>query len=193
LGYRMLKGDHKKVVNKGTDPKSSVTIMYYGDAEYSPKEALAMQALGEVLTIKLIEELRENESGVYGVSARGSMSKVPNGAYNFNIGFPCGPDNAEKLTASALRELQKIIDNGPQEADVKKFKEAELLDYKKDIKENRYWLTNFNRSYTNGTSPDDILQVEAKVNAITAKDIQDVAKKYLTKDKVVGMLMPEKS
>lgn len=193
LGYRMLKGEHKKIVNKGTDPKSTVTIMFYGDAEYSAKEALAMQALGEVLTIKLIEELRENESGVYGVSARGSMSKVPNGAYNFTIGFPCGPDNAEKLTASALRELQKIIDNGPQAADVQKFKEAELLDYKKDIKENRYWLTNLNRSYTNGTSPEDILKVEEKVNAITAKDIQDVAKKYLTKDKVVGMLMPEKS
>ena len=193
LGYRMLKGEHKKVVNKGTDPKSSVTIMFYGDAEYSPKEALAIQALGEVLTIKLIEELRENESGVYGVSARGSMSKVPNGAYSFNIGFPCGPDNAEKLTASALRELQKIIDNGPVEGDVVKFKEAELLDYKKDIKENRYWLSNFSRSYTNGTSADDILKFEEKVNAITAKDIQAVAKKYLTKDKVVGILMPEKS
>lgn len=193
LGYRMLKGEHKKVVNKGTDPKSTVTIMYYGDAEYTPKEALSMQALGEVLTIKLIEELRENESGVYGISARGSLSKVPSGAYNFSIGFPCGPDNAEKLTASALRELQKIIDQGPQEADVKKFKEAEILDYKKDIKENKYWLANFNRSYTNGTNPEDVLQVEAKVNAITAKDIQDVAKKYLTKDKVVGILMPEKS
>jgi len=193
LGYRMLKGEHKKIVNKGTDPKSTVSIMFYGDAQYSPKEALAMQALGEVLTIKLIEELRENESGVYGISARGSMSKVPNGAYNFTIGFPCGPDNAEKLTASALRELQKIIDNGPQAADVTKFKEAELLDYKKDIKENRYWLTNFNRSYTNGTSPEDILKLEEKINAITAKDIQDVAKKYLTKDKVVGILMPEKS
>ncbi|MFY0482655.1 M16 family metallopeptidase [Flavobacterium sp. PLA-1-15] len=193
LGYRMLKGDLKKVVNKGTDPKSSVTIMYYGDADYSPKEALAMQALGEVLTIKLIEELRENESGVYGVSARGSMSKVPNGAYNFSIGFPCGPENAEKLTASALRELQKIIDNGPVEGDVVKFKEAELLDYKKDIKENRYWLSNFSRSYTNGTNADDILKFEEKVNAITAKDIQAVAKKYLTKDKVVGILMPEKS
>lgn len=193
LGYRMLKGEHKKIVNKGTDPKSTVSIMFYGDAQYSPKEALAMQALGEVLTIKLIEELRENESGVYGISARGSMSKVPNGAYNFTIGFPCGPDNAEKLIASALRELQKIIDNGPQAADVTKFKEAELLDYKKDIKENRYWLTNFNRSYTNGTSPEDILKVEEKINAITAKDVQDVAKKYLTKDKVVGILMPEKS
>jgi zinc protease len=193
LGYRMLKGDLKKVVNRGKDPKSSVTIMYYGDAAYSAKDAAAMEALGEVLTIKLIEELRENESGVYGVSARGSMIKVPNGAYNFTIGFPCGPENAEKLTASALKELQKIIDNGPEDKDVLKFKEAELLDYKKDIKENKYWLSNFTKSFVNGSDPTDVLVVEEKINKITAKDIQAVAKKYLTKDKVIGMLMPEKS
>lgn len=192
LGYRMLKGEHKKVVNKGTDPKSSVTIMYYGDATYTPKEALAMQALGEILTIKLTEQLRENESGVYGINARGSMGKVPYGSYSFNISFPCGPDNAEKLTASALNELQKIIDKGPDPKDLTKYKEAELLDYKKDIKDNNYWLDYFTRSYTYGTSAEEIFKVEEKVNALTAKDVQDVAKKYLTKDKVIGMLMPEK-
>jgi zinc protease len=191
LGYKMLKGDLKKVVNKGTDPKSTVAIMYYGDAVYSEKEDLAMQALGEVLTIKLIEELRENESGVYGISARGNMTKVPTGSYSFNIGFPCGPDNAERLTASALKELQKIIDNGPDEKDVAKFKEAELLDYKKDIKDNRFWLSNFTKSFIDGTSPDKVLQTEEAINKITAKDIQAVAKKYLTKDKVIAMLMPE--
>ncbi|UQD55093.1 pitrilysin family protein [Flavobacterium sp. K5-23] len=191
LGYRMLKGDIKKVVNKGTDPKSNVTIMYYGDAAYSAKDAFSMQALGEVLTIKLIEELRENESGVYGVSARGSMNKVPNGAFNFTIGFPCGPENAEKLIASAMKELQKIIDNGPEEKDVVKFKEGELLDYKKDIKENRYWLSNFSKSFVNGSNAEEVLKTEEQINNITAKDIQNIAKKYLTKDKVIGMLMPE--
>ncbi|MDI5893610.1 M16 family metallopeptidase [Flavobacterium algoritolerans] len=192
LGYRMLKGDLKKVVNKGTDPKSNVTIMYYGDAKYSAKDAMSIQALGEVLTIKLIEQLRENESGVYGVSARGSMNKVPNGSYSFTIGFPCGPDNAEKLTASALKELQNIIDKGPDEKDVAKFKEGELADFRKDSKENRYWLSNFTRSYTNGSSAEEVLKFEETVNAVTAKDIQDIAKKYLTKDKVIGILMPEK-
>ncbi|VXB49022.1 Zinc protease [Flavobacterium sp. 9R] len=191
LGYRMLKGDLKKVVNKGTDPKSNVNIMFYGEAKYSPKEALALEALGEVLSIKLIEQLRESESGVYGVSARGSMNKVPYGAYNFTINFPCGPDNAEKLTASALNELQKIITNGPEEKDVAKYKEGELADYRKDSKENRFWLTNFTRSFLNGSNPENTLKYEAEVNAITAKDIQEVAKKYLTKDKVIGMLMPE--
>ena len=191
LGYRMLKGDLKKVVNKGTDPKSNVTIMFYGEAKYSPKEALAMEALGEVLTIKLVEQLRESESGVYGVSARGTMNKVPYGLYNFNIGFPCGPENAEKLTASALNELQKIITNGPDEKDVAKYKEGELADYRKDSKENRFWLANFTKSFLNSSNPENALKYEAEVNAITAKDIQEVAKKYLTKDKVIGMLMPE--
>ncbi|UOK42756.1 MULTISPECIES: M16 family metallopeptidase [Flavobacterium] len=193
LGYRMLKGEHKKVVNKGKDPKSTVNIMYYGDAQYSAKDAFALQALGEVLTIKLVEQLRENESGVYGVNARGSMMKMPYGYFNFNINFPCGPDNAEKLTASALNELQKIIANGPEAKDMAKFKEGELLDFKKESKENRFWLSNFIRSYSNDQSAEEVLKFEEKVNALTAKEVQDVAKKYLTKDKVVGMLMPEKS
>ncbi|MFA7444855.1 MAG: insulinase family protein [Flavobacteriaceae bacterium] len=191
LGYRMLSGDHKKVVKKGSDPKSNVTIMFYGDTKYDEKEALAMQALGEVLTIKLIEELRENESGVYGASARGSMGKVPYGSYSFTIGFPCGPENAESLTASALRELQKIIDNGPEEKDLAKFKEGELLDYKEEIKTNRFWLNSLQRAYTQDANPDNILKFEEKINALTAKEVQAVAKKYTAKDKVIGILMPE--
>ena len=191
VGYRFLKGDIKKVVNKGKDPKSTVTIMYYGETPYSTKEATAFTALGEVLSIKLIEELRENESGVYGVSARGSMNKIPYGSYSFNIGFPCGPENAEKLTASALNQLQKIIDNGPEEKDVNKYKEAEALEYKKKMKENRYWMTNFTKAFVNGANVEDILIASENVKAVTAKDIQDVAKKYLTKDKTIGILMPE--
>ncbi|WP_306353770.1 M16 family metallopeptidase [Flavobacterium sp. '19STA2R22 D10 B1'] len=191
LGYRYIKGDHKKVVNKGTDPKSSVTIMYQGDCKYDPKEDMAMQALGEVLSIKLVEELRENESGVYGVGARGSLNKVPYGSYSFSISFPCGPENAEKLTASALRELQKIVDNGPDQKDVVKYKEGEILDYKKDLKENRFWLGSLKSAYVDGTDVNDVVGYEQKVNAVTAKEIQAVAKKYLTKDKIIGMLMPE--
>lgn len=192
LGYRMLKGDHKKIINKGTDPKSIVVITYYGDAVYSPKEALAFQALGEILTIKLTEQLRENESGVYGVNASGRMNKIPNGSYNFSISFPCGSDNAEKLTVSALNELQKIITNGPEAKDVAKFKETELLDFKKGSKENEFWMTNFTKSFVNGNASGDILKFEEKINALSAKEIQEVAKKYLTKDKVVGILVPEK-
>lgn len=191
LGYRMISGENKKVVNKGKDPKSTVNIMFYGDCKYDAAEAFALSALGEVLTIKLVEELRENESGVYGVNARGSMNKIPYGSYNFSINFPCGPENTESLTASALRELNKLIDNGPEQKDVDKFKEAERLDYKEKIKENSFWMRSLTRSFLYESNPDEMLKYLDKVNALTVKEIQDVAKKYVSKDKVIGILMPE--
>ncbi|WP_136667506.1 pitrilysin family protein [Flavobacterium sp. H122] len=190
-GYRNVAGSHKKVVNKGKDPKSMVNINIYGDAQYSAKDALALQAVGEILTIKLNERLRETESGVYGAGAKGSMNKIPYGSYNFSISFPCGPENAEKLTASALDELNKLIVNGPEEKDLTKFKEGEIQDYRKEIKENKTWLGYFTKSYVNGSKADEILTFEAKVNALTVKELQEAAKKYLAKDKVIGMLMPE--
>ena len=121
------------------------------------------------------------------------MSKVPYGSFSFNISFPCGPENAEKLIVSALNEVEKVIANGPDEKDLIKFKEGELADFRKESKENRYWLSNFTRSFINGSNPQDILDFEAKVNALTLKELQEVAKKYLTKEKIVGILMPEKA
>ena len=191
LGYRMIKGDLKKVVNKGKDPKSNVTIMYYGETNYDSNEAYLLKAVGDILTIKLTEVIREQESGVYTVNARGSMNKVPYSSYNFTISFPCGPENTEKLITASLAELNKIIANGPTQADLDKFKQAEILDYKKQIKENRYWMSNFIRSFNNSSNPEDILEVEAKINAVTLAQVQEVAKKYLSKDKIIGVLMPE--
>lgn len=192
LGIRSLKGEHKKIVYKGTEPKSKVMIRYRGEAVYSAKEKLALEALAEILTIKLTEELREKESGVYSVGANGAMEKVPYGSFRFTISFPCGPDNAERLTAGALAEVQKIIANGPEEKDLNKYKEGELMDFKKNIKENRTWLGLLTDAYTDGENAEDIFKYEEKVAALTTKDIQAVAKKYLSGDKIVAMLMPEK-
>jgi zinc protease len=192
LGFRQIKGSHKKVFNKGTDPKSSVRIDIYGEAAYNEKEVLPLKAAGDILQIKLTEKLRETESGVYTVRANAALNKMPYGNYSINVSFPCGPDNAEKLLEAALAEIKKLADNGPEAKDITKFKEAMLLEYKTKIKENQYWLDHLIKSYKNGTNHESILNHEAAINALTAKDIQDAAKKYFTKDKVIGILMPEK-
>ena len=192
LGFRMPTAGFKKIVNKGADPKSMVVIFFNGETQYSEKEALEMKALGDILKIKLTETLREKESGVYGIKTGGGVKKLPYGSFNFVITFPCGPENAEKLTDLAVGELQKIIEKGPEEKDLQKFKEAELLDYKKKIKENSFWLNNFVNSYFNSKNPEEIFQFEEKIKAITAKEVQNLAVKYLSKNKQIGILMPEK-
>merc|ERR1712000_479271 len=107
--FRPLSGSHTKIVEKGTDPKSSVRIVYQGETTYDAKEDYALSSLGEILTIKLIEKLREEEGGVYGVGARGNINKIPYGWYSFSISFPCGPENVEKLKNAAIAEVEKIV------------------------------------------------------------------------------------
>lgn len=191
LGYRMKKGNLEKTVNKGKDPKSTVRIMFYGDTDYNKEEAVLLKTLGEALTIKLVEELRENESGVYGVSANGAIRKLPAGSYSFNISFPCGPENAKKLTTSALAELDKMIKNGPTQKDLDKVKEAARLEHKKNLKENQFWMSLLKKEYTDDVELDEINNFEENLNKITIAKLKAVANKYLTKDKVIATLMPE--
>ncbi|QWT85598.1 insulinase family protein [Chryseobacterium sp. PCH239] len=190
-GYRPVKGEYTKVYKKGKEPKSLVTISYSGEAPYNEKEAMALSALGEVATIKVLEKLREDESGIYGGGASGSFSKIPYSAYDFSVNFPCGPENVEKLTKSAMAELQKLIDKGPEQKDLDKYKEGEYNEYKTSLKDNGFWLQGITQNQLDGSDKYDILNYQDKVKALTVKDLQDVARKYLTKEKNIATLMPE--
>ncbi len=191
-GYKPVYGNYTKVYKKGKDPKSMVQLIYGGLAKYNEKEDLALQALGEVATIKVIEKLREEEGGIYGGGARGGMSKVPYGSWFFSINFPLGPENVDKLTKAALTEMQKLIDNGPDQKDLDKYKEGELNDNKTQLKDNNYWLSNLANYQLEGGDRYEILNYEAAVKALTVKDLQAVAKKYLTKSNLISAtLMPE--
>jgi zinc protease len=186
-----LKGSHEKIIKKGTEPKSNVVIQYTGEATYSGKEKHLLKSLGEILSIKLIEKLREDESGVYGVGARGSMNKIPYGSYNFSISFPCGPENVTKLKDAALAEVQSIIDNGPEEKDVAKIKEAQLIEYKENLKKNTYWINGLKSADYLQTDKLKIVGATKDIDAITGEDIKAVAKKYLSKGYVLAVLYPE--
>ncbi|WP_117882910.1 M16 family metallopeptidase [Aureibaculum luteum] len=191
LGFRSLSGSHEKIVKKGTEPKSSVLIQYKGETKYNAKDDHMLQSLGELLTIKLIEKLREEEAGVYGVGARGGLDKMPYGSYSFTISFPCGPDNVEKLKEAALAQVQEIIENGPTEEDVDKVKQAQLLDYKENLKKNKYWISALKNSDYNKSDSSKILGKTKDIDSITAEKIQAVANKYLTDGYILAILYPE--
>ena len=188
------KDEFKKfVVNKGKDPKSNVVISWQEEIPYDGKTAMAISALGEVLTIKLVEKLREEEGGVYGVGARGSLSKISFSNLSFSISFPCGPENVDKLVAAALEEVNKIKENGVSAEDMAKVKETYLVKRKEDLKTNNFWIRNLLKADQEDENPEEILSYEQKVNALTAKELQEVAKKYLDDNYFLGILMPEEN
>lgn len=189
--FRPLSGSHEKTFEKGKDPKSSVRIIYQGTAEYNAKEALTMETIGEVLTIKLIEKLREEEGGVYGVGASGDINKTPYGWYSMTISFPCGPENVEKLKTAALNEVETLIKNGPTDEDLAKVKENLLLDRKEDLKDNRFWLNLLKNADYEQEDASKVLNYDVRVNELTKQDLKDVAQKYLTKGHITVIHNPE--
>ena len=182
----------KLVVNKGADPKSTVQISWIEETELTEKEIMAVKALGEVLTIKLIEQLREEESGVYGVGARGSYSVNPYANLSFSISFPCGPENVDQLVKSALAEVEKIKNEGVSDKDLAKVKETYMVSHKEAIKTNKFWMDNFIKAERNNSDPKEVFEYEKRVKSISNEDIQNVAKKYLDEKYFLALLMPEK-
>jgi len=190
-GYRPNYESVEKVVKKGKDPKSMVQIQFSGETTYDAKEDLAMDALGKILTINLIEQLREEEGGVYGAGANGGLGKNPYGSYYLSIRFPCGPENVDKLVASSLEQLDQIIKEGPKAKDLEKYKEGELNDYRDNMKTNSFWLRQLNSAFINDEDDYRFLNFEERLNTLTAEDIQKVAKKYAVDNRMVAKLFPE--
>ena len=192
ITFRRKDTYRKEVVRRGKDPKSQVNITWEEEIPYSEKEALVIDALGEALSIKLIEKLREEEGGVYTGGANGSLSKISFSSITFSISFPCGPENVDRLIDVALKEVEKIKQNGPTPEDLAKVKQAYLLDRKEAKKTNRFWLNSLRRADEEDRNFNkSLISYEDRVNALTIEDLQQAAQKYLDENYFLGILMPQ--
>jgi zinc protease len=190
---RPPKGMVDKTFFKGSDPKSFVQIVFAGEeSSYDLKTAYVFSALADLMSIKLIEKIREEASGAYTVGANGGMSKFPRPSYTFSINFPCDPKRVDELTQLALEEVEKIQKGTIDEQDLGKVKEQRKRKIETDIKTNRFWASNLQSSYFNGNNPESILEWESRLDWISKEALQNVAKKYInTKSYIRAVLKPE--
>ncbi len=193
IGMRPVRGVVKKEVRKGAEPKSFIAMQFTGETKYSDDENLKLQALIELLNIKLIETLREELSGIYGGGMYGSMNRIPYESYSIGVSLPCGPENVDKLIAATFEELNKVKTKGPLDADLAKVKETWKKQYQENMKDNAFWLRQLQQSVENGSNAAEIFNYEKKVDALTVADLKAVANKYLDmKNYVQVVLYPEK-
>jgi zinc protease len=191
LGIRAPKGSVLNNVYKGTDPKSLVTMVYTDSVKYDKKDDYLLESLADLMNIKLIEILREEKSGVYGVRANASMSRVPFGSYTITIRFPCSPYNVDSLVKAAEGIITDIQQNGATAEYLNKVKEAQIREYEVSIKTNEYWLSYLENSWFNHDNMTSILDAKKDINKLRSKDLQAVAKKYFKKDYIKVVLYPE--
>jgi zinc protease len=192
LGIRPPKGKIEKTLYKGTEPKARVTMAWTGDTETSPENDTQVEALSEVLEIKLIEKLREEESGVYGVGVSGTTQKIPAKRYSFRIAFQCAPENVEKLVNRTLAEIQKVKDSGAEALDIEKFKAETKRQTETQLRDNNFWLGYLQGQYQDGDDPKDVLKEEERMKKVTVESTKTAAKKYFASNFIKVIMLPEK-
>ncbi|SDF64709.1 zinc protease [Mucilaginibacter pineti] len=186
-------GSITKIVNKGVAEKSTVQMVFSGAYDYNEANNLQMDALEEVLNIKLIERLREQESGVYAPGVRASYKKIPNGRYTITIFFGCAPENVDKLINATIEEIGKLKLNGALPLDIQKFAAEEARSTQQQMKENVFWAGFLASASQNNENPDDILKHVSNLEQITPQSTKEAATKYLNEKNLIKLiLMPEK-
>jgi zinc protease len=184
LGIRTPKG-RSESIHVGTDEKSQVIMLFTGETDYDRKKAADLIYLGEILTIKLIESLREQIGGVYGVGANGSMGIFPVGNFAFSIGFPCSPDMVDNLIEAAWAEVGKIQESGPTDEDLNKVKEKRRISLEENLKRNNYWLGQLSAVRTYNLPWEALLDGQKAIESMTKERIQKAAQEFLTKENLL--------
>ena len=186
-------GRIEKTVYKGLESKSRVSLISSGEYEYSPENNIQIEALQEVLQIKLIEALREEESGVYGVSVSERTDKFPTGHYRFSVGFGCAPENVEKLVKRTQEEINKLKQNGADPKDIEKFVAETNRKMETAKKTNNFWLDYLDENTFLGDDLDEVDREDELLKTITVGSTKAAANKYFNDGNFIkAVLMPEK-
>lgn len=193
LGLEPLKGDITKKVYKGIEDKASVSLVYHGNYNYSDKENLQLDALKSVLDIKIIERLREKESGVYSPRVNLSYNNEPKDNYSIRISFSCAPANVDKLIAATLDEVNKLKQEGASSDDIQKFKAEETRQLELQLRENGFWLGYLQDAYDSNKNPESILSYLNSLSEVSQASTKLSANKYFNQKNFIRLiLLPEK-
>lgn len=169
----------KEIFMDMKDPKGSVRIAYRNDFAYSLRDALLARTLGDILALRYIETLREEEGGTYGARAWAHLSKRPVEEATLYVNFDCNPDQLGTLTAIVHREIEKLAQGDIQQLDLDKT----LTSYLKERKQYRDYndydmelLTTFHREGYNMDDPRNFVDL---IGSITKEDVQRFTQKLL--------------
>lgn len=157
------------------------------DMPYSLANQLNMTIIGQILSTRYLESIREREGGSYGVGTYGFMNVIPTPCAGLIMQFDTDPNKQARLMEIIHEEIQTIIDNGPLASDLQKEKESMLKDYQEDLEQNPYWVRQLYSYYMFGVNR--IRDYKPAVEAITSETVQATLKQLVEAGNMFEVVM----
>ncbi len=184
-------GRVERVVRSGIEQRSTTALAFAGEMAWSPREAVTLAVLGEIVGIRLHERLREALGGTYYISVDTVARKLPDPEYRVSIFFGSDPDRADELLEEVLVELAWLHSGGEQRY-LDTARELLRTARKEQARDNDFWLDEIEAALQHGEALAEINRFDEWLGALTLEQIAAAARRYLPTDHYIRVvLLPE--
>ena len=182
-----------RVIRHTGEANQSIIRMVWPTRDDSdPDEAMAFALLAEVTGIEVLDTVREKLGKAYSPGASSSLSRVWTGYGTFTIN--ASVDLADlAATRAALTDTMRTLAETPVDPDILQRARAPMLErIDNALKTNSGWMALAERAQTRPDRLTRAKSARARLEKITAADLQALARRYLTPEKAVELLvLPE--
>lgn len=176
----------------GKDNQAIVRMVWPTRDDADPVATQTLGLLQEVAGIEVLDTVREALGKAYSPSAQSSLSRVWHGYGTFAVQASVDVADLAETRAALVRTIRALIDR-PVDADVLARARAPMLDRLDNaLKSNAGWLSLVDRAQTRPDYIARYVAARARLSALTAADLQSAARRYLTPESAVEVLvLPE--
>ncbi|PJJ07823.1 zinc protease [Flavobacterium sp. 1] len=170
-------------------PKTTVYLRLTEKMEYSEENAVGMYIIGELLSKRFLQTIREEEGGSYGVTVSGNLQTIPKPRFDLALTFDCNPEKQEKLMQIVWKELNDLKSKPPVSNDLEDIKKALIKNREESMKTNSFWS---NTIYSISLNQIPFLQdtdYKNLISEINQKTIQQLSKHILDSSSSVEVIM----
>ncbi len=194
IGLFPKQGNNTFTLKKGSESQAMLVHYITGKMPYNNEDNFMLGQLNAIINNKIIDTIREKMSAIYGGGCSGSLNKYPREEYLVRSGFPCSPDNIEKVNTAFFDLIESTkVQGGITEIDLQKVREPALEKNKVNLKKNDYWLNYLQNAFLLGIDPELILTTEQRLKAISPGQLVEIARKFYSSPNIFkAVWLPEK-
>lgn len=142
-----------------------------------------------ILSDRMIKQIREEERLVYSISCNNQPGEAIPGLGLFIAVGVTDPEKSDILADTILRMMKEFAEKGPTEEEVGTAKKQIANTLDTSMKEPSFWAGALQELEYRGKTLAELKELPDVYQTFTAKQLQDVVKKYLKEDQIIRLVV----
>lgn len=170
-------------------PQGSAAVIISGKMPYSFKNRLMASMSAQIISARLLSEVREKEGAVYSIYTQGSQDRLSEVSVVYQTIFQVKPEKKDRALEIIRSEFEKLAKETPVE-ELDKVKEFMVKQITSDERTNSYWCS---MMAGNELLPSEVcVKAEQVIQSITPKEISGYVNEIMKQNNYrVLVMMPE--